>query len=58
MVALKINPEKIKEIQTKKNEKVGSFKEKLFVEYVDALDDSPWVEYYLSEPERYPEIKE
>lgn len=44
--------------QARKNEKAGAFSQGLFVEYVEVDDENPWVDYYLKNADRYPEIKE
>ena len=45
-------------VQTKKNAKAGSFKQKLFVDTVQVADDSKWIPYYLKNADRYPEVEE
>jgi len=56
--ALGSSKEEVAEIQKKKNEKAGSFKKRLYVKHVITKPDSEWVEYYLSSPDKYPEITE
>jgi predicted house-cleaning noncanonical NTP pyrophosphatase (MazG superfamily) len=55
--ALNINKADLQAAQSKKNEKAGSFKNKQYIEDVEAQDDSEWVQYYLNSPEKYPEVK-
>jgi len=55
---LKISKPKFKQIQDKKNEKAGSFKKRLYIEDVETKKEkTEWVKYYLSNPDKYPEIK-
>lgn len=56
LVALNISKEQLEDFQRKKNEKAGSFKNRQYIEYVETNNDSEWVNYYLSNPIKYPEI--
>src|SRR3990172_8197550 len=47
----------ILKIQRKKNAKRGSFKKRHYVEKVEVEDGNEWLDYYLSNPDKYPEIK-
>jgi predicted house-cleaning noncanonical NTP pyrophosphatase (MazG superfamily) len=40
-----------------KRDKKGSFKKGVFVESLELEENNPWVAYYRSEPDRFPEIK-
>lgn len=42
--------------QKLKNEKVGSFSEGIFVEYVEVAEGDKWIDYYLRNADRYPEL--
>ena len=55
--ALKVKKSQILALRKKKNLERGSFKKKIFVDTVDAPEDSKWLEYYLKFPQKYPEIK-
>jgi predicted house-cleaning noncanonical NTP pyrophosphatase (MazG superfamily) len=55
--ALNITIEDLKLVQEKKNEKAGSFKKKIYIEHVEVRADYPWIDYYLKNPDKYPEIK-
>lgn len=55
--ALNVSREEFQEVQKKKNDKAGSFKNKQYIEDVETQDGSEWVEYYLASPDKYPEIK-
>lgn len=57
LLALNVTKEEFQDIQNKKNDKAGSFKNKQYIESVKAKDDSEWIDYYLASPEKYPEIK-
>ncbi len=55
---LNVKREDIKKIQKVKNQKRGSFKKRLYINYVETTDsDSEYVKYYLANPDKYPEIK-
>jgi predicted house-cleaning noncanonical NTP pyrophosphatase (MazG superfamily) len=47
----------IAKAQKAKNDKNGSFKNGIFVDYVELADDDEWVAYYKKNADRYPEIK-
>ena len=53
---LKVSKEQLSEVQKMRNEKDGSFKNRQYVDEVEAKIDSEWVRYYLKNPEKYPEI--
>lgn len=55
--ALGTTKKEVKKSQRRKNQKAGSFKKKLFVEEVEVSESSGWLQYYLSRPELFPEIK-
>ncbi|MEO6508317.1 MAG: nucleoside triphosphate pyrophosphohydrolase [Patescibacteria group bacterium] len=57
LVALKVTKKEFENIQKKKNDKAGSFKNKQYIEDVEVKQDSEWVKYYLAAPDKYPEIK-
>lgn len=54
---LGISKSEFTEVQKRKNEKAGSFKNHQYIDTVEAKDDSGWVDFYLSRPDKYPEIK-
>lgn len=58
LIALNTSKEELKTAQEKKNNKNGSFKNRDYIEYVEAQDDSTWIEYYTQNPEKYPEIRD
>lgn len=53
---LKVSKEQLLEVQKKRNKKTGSFKNRQYIDEVEAKIDSEWIQYYLSSPEKYPEI--
>lgn len=57
ILTLNVSKNSFKEIQKKKNEKSGSFKNRHYIEDVETKEDSEWVDYYLASPDKYPEIK-
>lgn len=55
---LGVSQKKFKEIQEMKNEDRGSFKKRQYVEDVETNDTvTKWVQYYLDNPDKYPEVK-
>lgn len=42
--------------QIKKRQKAGGFADRIFVESVIVKDDDPWLDYYVKNPDRFPEI--
>lgn len=43
-------------VRDKKNAKVGSFDQRIYVDTVEIPDDNPWIAYLEKNPERYPEV--
>jgi len=54
---LGVTDEEIETIRLKKLHEKGGFSEGIFVDTI-SLEDEEWVNYYRSEPEKYPEAKE
>lgn len=55
---LNISKEKFVEIQKAKNDKSGSFKKRHYIDDVETSDEvTKWVQYYLDNSDKYPEIK-
>src|SRR5919202_699836 len=52
-----IKDEDIVKVQEIKNNKKGTFREGLFIDYVDASEDNKWVDYYRKNPDRFPAIE-
>lgn len=50
--------DKLRAVQAERRAKRGGFAERLFVERLDLADDDPWIDYYVGEPDRFPEVKE
>lgn len=46
----------VQELQRKKVIKNGAFEKQLYIDLVGVNEDDSWMEYYLSQPEKYPEI--
>jgi hypothetical protein len=44
--------------KTRKNKNIvaGSFKNKQYIDYADIKEDSEWIQYYIRNSEKYPEI--
>lgn len=55
--ALKVARYQINTLQRKKNAERGSFKKRHYVEEVEVEDGNEWLDYYLANPDKYPEIK-
>jgi len=55
--ALKSSKKEIKDKQREENKKSGSFKKRLYIETIELEDDHQWLDYYLTNPKKYPEIK-
>lgn len=53
-----ISHEDVANAQQAKLQKNGAFKNGVFLEYVEVQEDDDWVEYYRSNADRYPEIKD
>ena len=53
-----IDHDQLKKIQAERREKRGSFDGRIYIEDITLEDDDPWVDYYVKEPNRFPEIKE
>ncbi|HEY6736387.1 MAG TPA: nucleoside triphosphate pyrophosphohydrolase [Candidatus Saccharimonadia bacterium] len=51
-----ISKEQVAQAQAQRNRQVGSFSKGIYVESVDAAEDSQWVEYFRKNPDHYPEI--
>jgi predicted house-cleaning noncanonical NTP pyrophosphatase (MazG superfamily) len=58
IVALNISKHDLQAAQDKKNSKAGSFKEKLYIDYVETDSESEWGKFYSKNSHKYPEIKE
>jgi predicted house-cleaning noncanonical NTP pyrophosphatase (MazG superfamily) len=56
VVAHGFNEQQVQEVQATKNAKAGSFKERHFAETITLPADNRWVEYYASQPSRFPEV--
>lgn len=54
---LKIKDKEVEEKRKKKNDKNGSFSKKTYVDYLGLADNDPWLDYYLKNSDKYPEIK-
>ncbi len=54
--ALDMDETTVRQYQQQKVDKNGGFAQRLYIEYVAVADDSPWLPYYLDNPDKYPEI--
>lgn len=55
--ALKTSKEEIKEKQDSKNNERGSFRKRIYIDTIEIPEDDEWLDYYLANPDKYPEIK-
>jgi predicted house-cleaning noncanonical NTP pyrophosphatase (MazG superfamily) len=55
--ALGTDKTEIARIQTVKRDKVGSYKERQYIETIEVSDSDPYIKYYLANPDRFPEVK-
>lgn len=46
----------LKSVQANKRKDNGSFRKRMFVEYVRCEENSKWLDYYVKNNEKYPEI--
>ena len=54
---LSLTDEAVAIAQAKKQDKNGAFKKGLYIDYIELDESDPWVEYYRSNADNYPEIK-
>lgn len=50
--------DEVRKAQIKRKQVRGGFDNKIYIERVGLDDDDPWVKYYASEPERFPEVSD
>ena len=55
--ALHMSHEDMKKYQEKKIQKNGSFKKRMYIEYIGIKEDDAWVDYYKKIPNKHPEIQ-
>ena len=48
----------LREIQKQKRAKTGSFKKRHFLETVTLTNNAKWLDYYLTHPDKFQEVKE
>lgn len=51
-----VSAEQVADAQAKKLAEKGGFTAGLYIETIELQDGDPWVEYYRTEPDKYPEI--
>ncbi|MCJ7793245.1 MAG: hypothetical protein MUP45_04735 [Candidatus Marinimicrobia bacterium] len=54
---LKSSKKEIKEKQREENKKSGSFKKRLYIETIELANNHQWLDYYLANSKKYPEVK-
>jgi len=57
LAALNYKGRDLKKIQAKKNQKNGSFKKKVYINYIKVNDNYSWLAYHLKNKDKYPLIK-
>ncbi|MCA9375330.1 nucleoside triphosphate pyrophosphohydrolase, partial [Candidatus Dojkabacteria bacterium] len=55
--ALKLTDEELEDLKKRKRDKNGGFSERMYIEDVGVEEDNEWYQYYLDNPEKYPEVK-
>jgi len=54
---LNISDSEIAKLKEQKREKNGGFDERMYIEDVGVEEDCKWLQYYLDNPDKYPEVK-
>jgi predicted house-cleaning noncanonical NTP pyrophosphatase (MazG superfamily) len=54
---IEVKQEEIDKVRKEKREKKGAFEKRIYCEYVEVEEGSKDHEYFLNDPEKYPEIK-
>lgn len=54
---LQITDSELAELKEQKREKNGVFDERMYIEDVGVEEDCKWLQYYLDNPDKYPEVK-
>jgi len=57
LMTLGYSAKDLKKVQIQKNKKNGSFKKRIYINYIKADDNFAWLEYHLKHQEKYPLIK-
>ena len=52
-----IDPSELLEAKALKVQKAGSYVGRIFIEKVSVEPGNPWLEHYLTQPDKYPEIR-
>ncbi len=52
----RITKKEVVQAQKFKRNKNGAFKKGLYVEFIEVPENHAWLDYYLNNPDRYPEI--
>lgn len=55
--SLDIPQETLDKIEKEKNEHNGAFDQQLYIEYVECDEKDPWMDYFLKNPDKYPQMK-
>lgn len=55
--ALKLTDEELEDLKKRKRDKNGGFSDRMYIEDVGVEEDNEWYQYYLDNPEKYPEVK-
>lgn len=57
MALSEILPHELEEKRIEKRIKTGGFEKGVYIHYVDIPQDSPLLDYFLSQPQKYPEME-
>lgn len=52
-----IDPDELLAAKAAKIERMGGFAGRLFIEQVSVKEDDKWIDHYLKNPDKYPEVK-
>jgi len=58
MEKIGVDKSRLKEVREEKFKTRGSFCDGIYVEHVDAIQGSTWYEHYMSQPDKYPVLKD
>lgn len=57
MSELRVSESDLQQAVEAKLQKRGGFEKRAYVDYIDVDDDCKWIDYYLEQPEKYPELE-
>ncbi|MBN1971101.1 MAG: nucleoside triphosphate pyrophosphohydrolase [Candidatus Delongbacteria bacterium] len=54
---LDLTDEELEDLKKQKRDKNGGFSDRIYIEDVGVEEDNKWYQYYLDNPQKYPEVK-